>query len=78
MLYPKTHLFQNIVYIIVKYRPSVLRRKYQVVQQCREVMTLADLLAHPKRLRLKGRAIYPPLEAQSDQKFTNKSWGSPL
>ena len=57
LLYPKAHLFENIIYIIVKHRPSVLRRKYQVVQQFSDVMTLVDVLAHPSRLRPKGRGM---------------------
>lgn len=56
----KTHLLQNLLYIIVKYHPPVLRRKHQVIQQGSDVVTLVDVLTHSYRLRPKGRGIYPP------------------
>ena len=56
---PKTYLFQNLINPIVKYSSTILRRKHQVIQQHRYVMTLMDILAHPQSLRRKRRGIQP-------------------
>ena len=53
------YLFQNIIHLSVKYSTSILCRKYQVIHQYRNVMTLMEILAHSSILRRKRRRIEP-------------------
>ena len=55
----KARLFEYLVNLFIDYSPSVLRRKHDVVQQYRDVVTLVYVFAHPRRLRPKGRGIDP-------------------
>jgi len=45
--YLQAYFLQYLVNMIVDHRPSILGRKYQVVQQYRHVVALVDVFAHP-------------------------------
>ena len=61
LLYPKAHFLQNLLNIIVKYHPPVLRWKYQVVQQRRNVVTLVYVVTHPPKITPQGAGNLPAL-----------------
>ena len=55
----KGHLLENLINMLVKHSSAILRRKYEVVQKYREIVTLMDVIAHPYNLRRKRRGIQP-------------------
>ena len=59
LLYLYTHLFQCFVHTLVEYHTSALCRKYQMVYEYRNIMTLVDIFAHKDILRRKRRGIQP-------------------
>ena len=59
VLYLDAYFFHYRIHVLIKYRPSVLRREDQVVYQYRDIMTLMYILAHIGTLRRKRRGIQP-------------------
>ena len=55
------HVFHCFINAWVKYRTSVFGRKYQMVYEYRNIMTLVDIFAHIDILRRKRRGIQPEL-----------------
>ena len=43
-------LLQHLVNFAIYYRSPILRRKYQVIHQHRDIVALVDILAHPSSL----------------------------
>ena len=57
--YLKTDFLQYFVYMWIENRSPVFRRKHQVIQQYRDIVTLMNVLAHEPILRRKRRGIEP-------------------
>ena len=53
------HLFYCFIHPFVKHRASVFCRKYQMVDEYRNVMAFVDIFAHINILRRKRRGIQP-------------------
>ena len=60
------HVFHCFINAWVKYRTSVFGRKYQMVYEYRNIMTLVDIFAHIDILRRKRRGIQPDLIEAED------------
>jgi len=54
-----TDFLHRLIHSIVKNRTSVLRRKYQVIYEYRNIMAFMYIIAHTSILRRKRRGIQP-------------------
>ena len=55
----KTNLLNFLIHQIIEYHTTVFRRKYQMIQQYRYIVTLMYVFAHMSILRRKRRGIEP-------------------
>jgi hypothetical protein len=54
-----TRFLQHLLNLFVDHNPSVLRWKYQVIQQHQNIVILVNVFAHPPRIPPQGAGNLP-------------------